>query len=959
MPEVARILVIAGREEGDVIVSELARFEAQVTRASSREETRAAIEASSPDLVVYGGGIADFPYIDAYSTWREKGRTPAVIVFARTFDENEMRYATTHGAEDYVTHAERARLVPAVEREMRRRARVAELEGPRREAPPGLLQAVVDELPFVLFVKDAERLSLVLVNRVIEEMFGVPRGSLIGKVDHEYMPKEQADGFVVDDREVLATRKMKAFEEVATVGGTPRTFATRKLPLEVDGKMYVLAVTEDVSERKKQQSDLEKSQRELRDKIEELKKSRATSARVLASYQQRALQMEIIRQQNEDLDRLAKDLAEAKKLEEKRGREIEQAARLKSEFLANFSHEIRTPLNGIIGYCDLLMREEGGRLTPHGRRDLQVVKANAKTLLALINDILDLSKIEAGHVEVVRENVDVPALVDECIATVRESLRGKAVEVYANVAPEVRTLTSDTLKLRQILLNLLTNAAKFTDTGEIVVEAKLDGNQVVLRVEDTGSGIAPEHLPFIFEKFRQGDGSSTRKVGGTGLGLAIVRELCRVLDGTIDVQSSVGRGTVFTAKVPLYTADAATVTSPALPSGGAGTLAGSVPSTKREKPSGATVLVVDDDPLIHQLLKKELEREGMRVLLAADGIEAMTLARQYRPGAIVLDIHLPRLDGWNVLTELKADPTLAPIPIIIISIEEQRARGFSLGAIEYLVKPLDAERLITIVSRSVRPGGDVLVVDDDATTRELLSRQLRHAGFSTSEASSGEDALLFARVNRPAMMVLDLVMPGTNGFDVIRKMRADNVDIPILVLTGKTLTNDEMTLLRDGITSVVQKDGLGVDRIVEEAKKIVLEQRRVAKEKLPRVLYVEDSAQNRDVVRRYLDGVFEVLEAEDGEHGLARAERELPDLILMDLSLPRIDGWECTRRLKAGPLSMIPVVALTAHAGREDQARAKAAGCDGYLTKPVERDHLIATIKKHLKQKASVTAGTT
>jgi CheY-like chemotaxis protein len=206
-------------------------------------------------------------------------------------------------------------------------------------------------------------------------------------------------------------------------------------------------------------------------------------------------------------------------------------------------------------------------------------------------------------------------------------------------------------------------------------------------------------------------------------------------------------------------------------------------------------------------------------------------------------------------------------------------------------------------------------------------------------------------------MVLDLVMPGTNGFDVIRKMRADNVDIPILVLTGKTLSDAETELLRDGITSVVQKDGQGVDRIVEEAKKIVLEQRRVSREKLPRVLYVEDSAQNRDVVRRYLDGVFEVLEAEDGEHGLSRAERDLPDLILMDLSLPRIDGWECTRRLKAGPLSMIPVVALTAHAGREDQARAKAAGCDGYLTKPVERDHLIATIKKHLKQRAAVTVG--
>ena len=686
------------------------------------------------------------------------------------------------------------------------------------------------------------------------------------------------------------------------------------------------------------------------DDLVELRKSRATSARVLASYQQRALQMELIRQQNEDLDRLAKDLADAKKLEEKRGRELEQAARLKSEFLANFSHEIRTPLNGIIGYCDLLSREEGGRLTPHGRRDLQVVKTNARTLLALINDILDLSKIEAGHMEVVTEEVDVPALVDECIATVREMLRGKAVEVYANVAPEMMTLKSDTLKLRQILLNLLTNAAKFTETGEIVIEVKLENNACVLSVEDTGSGISGEHLPFIFEKFRQGDGSSTRKVGGTGLGLAIVRELCKVLGGSIDVKSTVGRGSVFTMVMPINVTEAVTMVAAAesRPS-----LSGSASGT-RDKPTGATVLVVDDDPLIHQLLKTELEKEGLRVLLAADGVAAITLARQHRPGAIVLDIQLPKLDGWNVLTELKADPVLAAIPIIMISIEEERARGFSLGACEYLIKPLDPKRLVDIVSKRIQPGsGEVLVVDDDPTSRELVSRQLRRAGFSTAEAPNGEDALLFARQNRPAMMVLDLMMPGTNGFDVIRKMRAENVDIPIVVLTGKTLTEAELKLLRDGMTSVVQKDGAKLDGVVEEAKRILLEQRRIAKTTLPRVLYVEDSPQNRDVLRRYLDGIFEVLEAEDGEHGLARAERDLPDLILMDLSLPRIDGWEATRRLKAGPLSMIPVIALTAHAGREDQARAKAAGCDGYLTKPVDRDLLITTINKHLKARST------
>src|SRR6185437_2877403 len=270
------------------------------------------------------------------------------------------------------------------------------------------------------------------------------------------------------------------------------------------------------------------------------------AARALASYQQRALHMEIIRQQNEDLDRLAMDLARAKRVEEERAREIEASARLKSEFLANFSHEIRTPLNGIIGYCDLLSREEGARLTPHGRRDLNVIKANARTLLSLINDILDLSKIEAGRVDVVKEEVDFPPLVEECVATARERLKGKEVEVVVSISEPAKRLYTDGLKLRQVLLNLLTNAAKFTEAGEIVVDASDRDGTLILTVEDTGIGIPADQLPFIFEKFRQVDGSATRKVGGTGLGLAIVRELSRLLGGGVEVTSTLGKGTRFT-----------------------------------------------------------------------------------------------------------------------------------------------------------------------------------------------------------------------------------------------------------------------------------------------------------------------------------------------------------------------------------------------------------------------------
>ena len=282
----------------------------------------------------------------------------------------------------------------------------------------------------------------------------------------------------------------------------------------------------------------------------ELSRQKRLATRALASYQQRALQMELIRQQNEDLDRLAADLARAKRVAEDRAREVEEAARLKSEFLANFSHEIRTPLNGIIGYCDLLGQEEGERLTAHGRRDLTTIRRNAKTLLALINDILDLSKIESGQIDVITEDVKLPDIFEECADTVRERLKNKEVELRVVVEEGADIARTDGLKLRQILLNLMTNAVKFTELGEIHARARRVGDDLELVVEDTGVGIPAEQLESIFEKFRQVDGSFTRTAGGTGLGLAIVRELTRLLGGRVEVDSVLGRGTTFHVTLP-------------------------------------------------------------------------------------------------------------------------------------------------------------------------------------------------------------------------------------------------------------------------------------------------------------------------------------------------------------------------------------------------------------------------
>jgi PAS domain S-box-containing protein len=964
----ATLLLVASERECQRVEEALAA--AGVAVKTERATTPAAAEAALSrtwSLALCGAEVPGMGFGEVQALWRRYGKELPFVVLSRDWSEETLEASVQAGALDYVTEDRFSRLAPVVRRELRmtadRRRHSATAEELQRTNY--LMENIIDALPFVLFVKDAETRRLVVVNKTFADAFKVTKPWLLGKLDHDYFPKEQADSFVAIDTDILQTKQMKSFEEVARADGVDRIFATRKIPLvdEHGVARYVLGVTEDITERKQREELLRASQAELlaankqlAASLEEIKRTRAVSARSLASYQQRALQMEIIRQQNEDLDRLAQELAVAKRNEEERAREAEAAARLKSEFLANFSHEIRTPLNGIIGYCDLLMREEGNRLTAHGRRDLNVVKTNAKTLLALINDILDLSKIEAGRVEVVTEDVDVQELADECMATVKEYLKGKDVALTTNIDPAARVLRSDALKLRQIMLNLLSNAAKFTEAGEVALSLVPSGNEVVMTVEDTGVGIPSDQLPFIFEKFRQVDGSTTRKVGGTGLGLAIVRELSRVLGGTVSVTSTLGRGSTFTVRLPnVLEAPVDGMTSPPLEPRGI-PMSDVAAHVGAMAAPGGTVLVVDDDPLIQQLVAGQLEPAGFKVVTAEDGIVALKRARELKPQAILLDIHLPKLDGWSVLSQLKGEPSLSTIPVILISVEEQRARGFSLGACEYLVKPVEPERLVEVVHRCLGQAagnstqvGEVLVVDDDAATRELVSRNLRRAGFSTAEARNGEDALLKARVSPPALVVLDLMMPNLDGFEVLRRLRAEKLQVPVVVLTGKTLSHEEESLLRDGFAGFVKKGGHALEDVIAQAKGLLLSQRASTVGKLPRILYVEDSAQNRDIVRRYLGGLFEVIEAEDGEHGLERATRDNPDLILMDLSLPRLDGWEVTRRLRALPSAAnVPVIAVTAHAGREYQDKAHAAGCNAYLTKPLDRDQLLEMIRKHL-----------
>jgi CheY-like chemotaxis protein len=354
---------------------------------------------------------------------------------------------------------------------------------------------------------------------------------------------------------------------------------------------------------------------------------------------------------------------------------------------------------------------------------------------------------------------------------------------------------------------LLSNAAKFTESGEVVVEAHREGDTLVMTVEDTGVGIPPDQLPYIFDKFRQVDGSPTRKVGGTGLGLAIVRELSRVLGGEVTVTSTVGRGSLFRVVLPGALSREGAVRKPTT-------------AARSEAGPGALVLVADDDPLIHQLVSTELEREGIRVAFAEDGVSALRLAREKTPAAIVLDINLPKLDGWTVLSELKADPVLSRTPVIIISVADERARGFALGAADYLVKPFEPQVLAGVITRELgAKRREILVVDDDEDTCELVSRQLRAVGFAVASVRTGEEAIRRLRDTKPALVVLDLCMPGMSGFEVLSQLRAEQQDVRVVVFTAKSLTPAEEQALRQGMARVVQKDGESMDEIIVEAQR--------------------------------------------------------------------------------------------------------------------------------------------
>ncbi len=500
----------------------------------------------------------------------------------------------------------------------------------------------------------------------------------------------------------------------------------------------------------------------------------------------------------------------------------EQANRTKSTFLANMSHELRTPLNAIIGYSEMLEEEAEERGLEDLAPDLAKIHGAGRHLLTLINDVLDLSKIEAGKMELYLENFELTALVQDVESTIRPLIEKNQNTFSTRCPPDIGVMHGDLTRVRQILFNLLSNAAKFTQRGQVGLEVSPrrlgDTDWLEFAVADTGIGLEPDQQERLFQSFSQADPSTSRQYGGTGLGLVISRRFAQMMGGDITVQSALGEGSVFTVRLPRTAGPLTRAAAAASPGSGAPT-----PASVSVTP---TVLVVDDDQAAREAITRGLMREGFKVITAGTGEEAVRLARSQRPDAITLDVLMPGMDGWTVLRSLKADPLTAAIPVVVVSMLEDSDVGFALGAADYLTKPVDRDRLVSTLRR-FHDGGrspgprPVLVVEDDAATREMIRRALEQNGWVVREAANGRIALEALEREVPDLVVLDLMMPEVDGFEFVSELRKSETGrhLPVVVVTAKEVTPEDRARLSGQVSNILHKGSFTREELAAELRR--------------------------------------------------------------------------------------------------------------------------------------------
>jgi len=498
---------------------------------------------------------------------------------------------------------------------------------------------------------------------------------------------------------------------------------------------------------------------------------------------------------------------------EEKSRQLEMASQHKSQFVASMSHELRTPLNAIIGLTEMMVSNAARFGTEKAAEPLRRVHRAGTHLLGLINQVLDLSKIEAGKLELSPETVNLAPLLEDVIGTARQLAEQNKNRLVLDAQENLGQLTVDPMRLRQILLNLLSNACKFTKQGEVKLRVKrvVDGrNWIEIAVADTGIGMTPEQQAKLFEEFTQADSSTARQYGGTGLGLAITRRLARMMGGDVTVASEPGKGSVFTVRLP-GSAEPQARSSPGSDGG--------------RSPTADRVLVIDDDATARELIADHLKAEGFSVVTAEGGVQGLKLAKELRPTAITLDVMMPDLDGWSVLGALRQDPELAEIPVIMITIVDEHRRGIALGAAGYLTKPIDRERLHRLVTRfrASTPPTRVLLVEDDAVQRERMRGWLEGPHWAVREAANGREALDRLQQGKPDVILLDLMMPEMDGFAVVAALQKEPAwrDIPVIVITALDLDAKDRERLNAGVQFVLVKERFRPADLVERVRRLV------------------------------------------------------------------------------------------------------------------------------------------
>jgi signal transduction histidine kinase/DNA-binding response OmpR family regulator/CHASE3 domain sensor protein len=754
------------------------------------------------------------------------------------------------------------------------------------------------------------------------------------------------------------------------------------IALAVRSAEYKSRLRDLLDESQRQAEELQTQQEELRVSNEELEEQRNVLRKAHAQLGERKEELESI---NARLEEQSNELRGTQQEVVEKAAEVSRASRYKSEFLANMSHELRTPLNSSLIMAKLLADNKEGNLTEAQVRFAQTIYSAGNDLLALINDVLDLSKIEAGKIDIRVENLPIARLVSALSRTFEPIARDKKLAFAIRVEEgSPRSIETDPQRLEQILNNLLSNALKFTDSGDVSLRVAPDGNGVSFSVRDTGIGIPKEQQAMVFEAFRQADSASNRKYGGTGLGLSISRDLAHLLRGRIVVESEVGRGSVFTLTVPQRHAEGLPVPAASPP----------VPSVEQVRPrppepsrsvaaapivvddrdhldrSRPLVLVVEDDVPFAYILRDLAHELDFQCLLAHEADSGIRLATELSPSAIVLDVLLPDHSGLSVLDRLKRNPATRHIPVHIVSVTDHAQAALAMGAVGFLLKPVNRDDLVKafrkLEARLTRRVRRLLIVEDDATQRESLIQLLGGIDVETRGVGTVSDALAALRETTFDCIVTDLILPGASGFELLERMAEDDAYAfpPVIVYTARSLSAEEEGRLRKHSSSIIVKGARSPERLLDEVtlflhqveSELPPERRRMLQQARDReavfegrrVLVVEDDVRNVFALSSILEpkGATVVI-ARNGREAIEALERDHAiDLVLMDIMMPEMDGFQAMREIRKRPeWAKLPIIALTAKAMKDDQQRCREAGANDYISKPLNVEMLLSLLR--------------